>query len=110
MPEPSAPTVEGTVPSSDGPQQVEVQLDRSNQSTTYVNAFHTAMNADELLLELGLNIGRLPGSPENRVRVELTDRLVLSYPTAKRLAGTLAQAITQYEQRFGEIKTDRQSG
>ncbi|MEM6392104.1 MAG: DUF3467 domain-containing protein [Planctomycetota bacterium] len=85
-------------------QQVQLQLDRSKQTTTYVNAFHTQMNTDELILELGLNAGPVPGAEPQRVLVELSERLILSYPTAKRLAAALVQNVNQYEQRFGEIK------
>jgi len=39
------------------------------------------------------------------VLFKLTDRIVLSYPNAKRLAGSLLQLIKRYEQQFGEIPT-----
>ncbi|MEM1211070.1 MAG: DUF3467 domain-containing protein [Planctomycetota bacterium] len=85
-------------------QQVQLHLDRANQTTTYVNAFHAQMNTDELILELGLNAGPVPGANPQAVQVELSQRVIVSYPTAKRLAAALVQNINQYEQRFGEIK------
>jgi hypothetical protein len=36
---------------------------------------------------------------------KVTDRVIMSYPTAKRLAQSVTQLIKRYEQQFGELPT-----
>ena len=43
------------------------------------------------------------GQPQ--VWFKITDRMVMTYSTAKKLAMSLTQFVKRYEQQFGEINT-----
>lgn len=91
-------------------QQVRLRLDQRNMTTSYANAFRTNATADEVILDIGLNqvIPAQPGADGKQVQAEIlfdvSDRLILNYYTAKRLAITLGQIVRKHEDQFGELK------
>jgi hypothetical protein len=88
-----------------GQQSVQLRIDETQMSTRYANAFRTNATAEEIILDFGLNLpnpAAPPGQPEILFRV--TDRVVLNYYSAKRLALTLTQVIRRYEDQFGELE------
>jgi hypothetical protein len=100
-----------------GGQQVRLRIDQRNMSTCYANAFRTNATADEVILDLGLNqvVPANPGAdgkPQGDVAAEMlfdvTNRVILNYFTAKRLAITLGQIVRKHEERFGELKLNVQ--
>ena len=102
-----------SAPAAQGAQQVRVRMDERNMSTSYANAFRLHRTNEELLLDVGLNIALPPqGQPEGAdkpqqptqdILFQINHRLVLNYPTAKRLALALSQVVRQHEQQHGEI-------
>ena len=48
--------------------------------------------------------GSVPGG-QAQLLFKVTDRVIMSYSTAKRLSTSLTQLIRRYEQQFGEIPT-----
>ena len=42
--------------------------------------------------------------PAGEIQFQITERLIMNYYTAKRLAITLSQIIRRYEDRFGDLK------
>ena len=40
---------------------------------------------------------------KQQVLIKVADRVIMSYPTAKRLANSLGQLVKRYEQQFGEV-------
>ena len=103
---------ENTAPATTGQQQIRLNIDDRNLTTTYVNAFRTHTTPDEVFVDLGLNVLlRPPTQVEDKATpgemvLQLQNRAICNYATAKRLAITLGQIVRAYEERFGEIKLD----
>ncbi|MFN4243890.1 MAG: DUF3467 domain-containing protein [Tepidisphaerales bacterium] len=93
-----------TTPSAQ-PQQVQVMLDEKDLKLTYANAYRIHTAIEEVVIDLGFNMPNpnvQPGQPQSLL-FKVTDRLILSYPNAKRLAMSLGQLVKRYEQQFGEL-------
>src|SRR5580704_7576261 len=86
-------------------QQMQVMLDERELKTLYLNAYRIHATNDEVVVDLGFNMPdpnpRNPAQPALLLRI--TDRAIMSYGTAKRLALSLGQLIKRYEQQFGEL-------
>jgi hypothetical protein len=96
---PNAPTGPGAE------QGVQVLLDERELRTFYANAYRIHTSAEEVVIDLGFN---MPNPNPNQqggasLLFKVTDRAILSYTNAKRLAMSLTQLIKRYEQQFGEI-------
>jgi len=96
---------------SDQPQQqqIQVMLDERELRTIYSNAYRFHTTADEVVMDVGFNMpnpnpSQQQGGPA-QLLFKVTDRVVMTYPNAKRLAGSLTQLVKRYEQQFGEIPT-----
>ena len=98
---------------------VAVRVDESGIKTSYVNAFKSVTGREEVMLEMGLSrVVSLPGEEgvgvgegekgEAKVeaRVEMEHRLVVSYPTLKRIAVATAELTRAYEMVHGEIDVE----
>jgi hypothetical protein len=103
--EPVSSKVASALPVTAAPSQnVRVELSSAGQSTTYSNFFRVTGTFEELVIDFGLHTGAiLPSGPEP---VKLTQRMVLSFPTAKRLLAALQVAVSRHEQVFGPIEVD----
>lgn len=85
-------------------QNVRVDLNSANLNTVYANFFRVTGTFEELVLDFGLHTGAiLPQGPEP---VKLAQRLVLSFPTAKRLLAALEVAVNRHEQAFGSVEVE----
>jgi hypothetical protein len=85
--------------------QVQVMLDERELKMTYANAYRIHTAIEEVVVDLGFNMpnpNSQPGQPQSLL-FKVTDRVVLSYPNAKRLAMSLGQLVKRYEQQFGEL-------
>lgn len=97
---------------ADQPQQqnVKLHIDDSQAKATYANAFRQNTTQHEVILDFGINVvltkpGAKPGDTDaQQMNFKIDNRLVMNYPTAKRLAGALVQMVKAHEERFGEIK------
>ena len=91
---------------------VRLQVNDSEMSVCYANAFRMNSSADEVFVDLGINTTTpTPGRSGNeaasrQVRFDVSHRVVLNYYTAKRLVMVLGGLVRQHEQRFGELKLD----
>jgi hypothetical protein len=89
------------------PQGVQVFLDERELKTIYSNAYRIHTAAEEVVLDIGFNMPN--PNPQNQqsggqqVLFKVSDRVIMSYPAAKRLSASLMQLIKRYEQQFGEI-------
>jgi Protein of unknown function (DUF3467) len=97
-------------PAAAAPQQqqpVQIPVDIEHMVSTYANFFRVTGTPEELVLDFGLNTQQVTpsGTPES---VRLTQRLVLSFYTAKRLLNALQWAVSRYEGNFGVLETDFQ--
>ncbi|HZZ71141.1 MAG TPA: DUF3467 domain-containing protein [Pirellulales bacterium] len=82
-----------------------IQLDESNVTATYANFCRVTGTPEEVLLDLGLN-PEPHGYPRNPVQIN--QRIVTNYYTAKRLLNALALTIRRHEEAFGVLETDVQ--
>ncbi|MGH7214315.1 MAG: DUF3467 domain-containing protein [Tepidisphaeraceae bacterium] len=87
-----------------GQQNVQVLLDERELRTLYSNAYRIHTAAEEVVLDLGFNMPN-PNQQGGQAQLlfKVTDRVIMSYANAKRLAMSMGQLVKRYEQQFGEI-------
>lgn len=86
-------------------QQVQVQVDDSKVAATYANFFRVSGLPEELILDFG--VGTQPfGATTQPICV--TQRVIVNYYTAKRMAHALHLAVQRHEATFGVLETDVQ--
>jgi hypothetical protein len=90
--------------------QTKIVWDDSNMRSVYANVSNVAGGREEIVLLFGMNQAWHAGQSE--VKVQLTDRIVLSPFAAKRLAVLLNNVVADYERKFGklEIGVERPAG
>jgi len=89
-------------------QQVRLRMDERDMSTVYANAFRTNGTAEEVMLDFGVNVVG-PSQQQGQqpeIVFKVTDRVIMNYYSAKRLAITLSQLIRRHEDEFGELELD----
>lgn len=91
-----------------GQQQIQLLINEDKMETSYANAFRTNGTAEEVMIDFGMNTvtQAAQAAAPTQVLFQLTDRIVLNYFSAKRLAITLTQMIRRHEQQFGELELD----
>ena len=100
---------DATQPEGQQAQGIQVFLDERELKTTYSNAYRIHTAAEEVVIDIGFNMPN--PNPQQaqqggaQVLFKVTDRIIMSYPAAKRLSASLMQLIKRYEQQFGEIPT-----
>jgi len=85
------------------PQQLKV--DETGIHATYANFVRVTGTPEELIVDFGLN-KQVAGDSNDPIH--LTQRLVLNFFTAKRLAVALQMAVQRHEAAFGNLVTDVQ--
>lgn len=78
--------------------------DDSKMRSQYVNMANVTGGREEIVMVLGMNQAWQPGQKE--VRIEVSDRIVMSPFAAKRLAILLTGAVKAYEQTYGKIELE----
>src|SRR5437764_10746999 len=87
-----------------GEQQVQLMLDERDLRTTFSNAYRIHTTAEEVILDFGFNmLNPNPQGGQQQMLFKVTDRVIMTYSTVKRLTGSLGQLIRRFEQQFGEI-------
>jgi hypothetical protein len=81
-----------------------IRWDDSTLKSSYANVCNVSSTREEVVMVFGINQAWERGQTE--VRVQLTDRIILSPFAAKRLAGLLSNVIREYEVRFGALNVD----
>ena len=91
-----------------GQQQVRLRVDERNMTTSYANAFRTNGTAEEVMMDFGLNLVTPGGAEKTQPEIlfQVSERVILNYYSAKRLAITLSQLIRRHEEQFGELEMD----
>ena len=98
--ETEAPVV-GSTPTP-APQQT-LTVDDAHSTASYANFCRVTGSPEELIVDFGLNpqpIG-IPTDP-----IEVKQRIIMNYYTAKRLLGALNMSIQRHESVFGVLETD----
>ena len=81
------------------PQTIRITLDDQTAQGEYVNFANIIHSPSEFVIDLGRMV---PG----RTDVKVYSRVIMTPMHAKQLLEALAQNISLFEQKFGEIKTD----
>jgi hypothetical protein len=80
----------------------KVEWDDSKLTTTYANVANAASSREEVTILFGTN-QTWNLAKDRDVKVELTDRIILSPFAAKRLWLILDGVLKEYESRFGKL-------
>lgn len=92
---------------ADQPQEaaapVQMPVDESHIVAHYANFCRVTGTPEELIVDFGLNKQVSGNSPEP---VQLSERIIVNFYTAKRLAGALMMAVQRHEQAFGQLELD----
>src|ERR1700760_584091 len=84
---------------------VQVVLDERDLKIIFSNAYRIHTTAEEVVIDLGFNMpDPNPQGGQQRLLFKVTDRVIMSYSSTKRLAMSLGQLIKRFEQQFGEIQ------
>ena len=99
----SPPTTTTTTTTADGT-NVQLMLDERDMRQTFANAYRIHTTAEEVVIDFGFNmLNPNPATGQQQMLFKVTDRMIMTYSTVKRLTGSLTQLIRRYEQQFGEI-------
>jgi hypothetical protein len=81
----------------------EAPLDFDGVTTTYSNWYRITGSPEELILEFALtpSLGVVTDDP-----IRVSQRLVMSFYTAKRLLAHLHYAVKRHEEVFGQLEMD----
>jgi hypothetical protein len=84
-----------------------VEWDDAKMVTTYANVANAASTREEVALLFGTNTS-WNVSGDRPVKIELTNRIILSPFAAKRFMLLLSGVIDEYESRFGKLDVETQ--
>ena len=100
-------TAEGEEAAKPAPEQVRthVEVTDKNAISLYANFCRVTGTPEELILDFGLNAQPF-GVPTEPVDVK--QRIVVNYFTAKRMLQALHMSVQRHEQAFGVLETDVQ--
>jgi hypothetical protein len=101
-PKPHATPASTPVPE---PQRQQVVVDASKAHAAYSNFCRVTGTPEELIIDFGLNTQPM-GVPTEPI--EISERIVMNYYTAKRMMGALQMSLQRHEAAFGVLETDVQ--
>ena len=84
-------------------QRVAVQVDDSDASCSYANFCRVTGSPEELIIDFALNPQPM-GVPSEAIDID--QRVVMNYYTAKRMLAALQMSIQRHEAVFGVLETD----
>jgi hypothetical protein len=85
-----------------------VRWDDSKLQSTYANVVNVSSTREEVVFLFGVNQAWNQGQPE--VKVDLSNRIIVTPGAAKRLHLLLGQVLGEYEKRFGALEVTRPEG
>src|SRR5579863_269534 len=104
MAEDMTTTTTTTTTTPDG-SNVQLMLDERDMRSTFANAYRIHTTAEEVVVDFGFNmLNPNPQAGQAQMLFKAGDRVILSYPTVKRLSLSLAQLVKRYEDQFGAIQ------
>ena len=101
-PQPQAPPA--STPPMD-PQRQQVIVDASKAHAAYANFCRVTGTPEEMIIDFGLNTQPM-GVPTEPI--EISERIVMNYYTAKRMMAALQMSLQRHEAAFGVLETDVQ--
>ena len=104
---PQAPAPSAPAASTQAPEQVRQQMavDASKAHAAYANFCRVTGTPEELIIDFGLNTQPM-GVPSDPI--EISERIVMNYYTAKRMMAALQMSLQRHEAAFGVLETDVQ--
>jgi hypothetical protein len=84
-------------------QQAEIVLDEKDIQAAYANFARVTATPEEVIIDFALNPNPFRAGRQD---VKVSQRLVVNFFTAKRLASALAMTLQRHEQTFGNIELD----
>jgi hypothetical protein len=87
------------------PAPAPVPVDETSIAATYANFCRVTGTPEELIVDFGLNKQVVGNAPDT---IQLNQRIIVNFFTAKRLAGALMMAVQRHEHAFGVLETDVQ--
>jgi hypothetical protein len=104
--EPQPPASTASTPAAEQPQvRQQVSVDASKAHAAYCNFCRVTGTPEELIIDFGLNTQPM-GVPTEPI--EITERIVMNYYTAKRMMAALQMSLQRHEAAFGVLETDVQ--
>lgn len=82
-----------------------ISVDESKTVSCYANFCRVTGSPEELIVDFGMNAQPMGA---NDKPVEIAQRIVLNFYTAKRLLHALHVSVQRHEEVFGKIETDIQ--
>ena len=82
--------------------RTEIQVDDGGAAFCYANFCRVTGTPEELILDFGLNAQPIGGS----TKIEVKQRLVVNYYTAKRLLQAIGISVQRHEGAFGVLETN----
>jgi len=104
---PAPATEQAQAPAQAQPQmqQRQVVVDASKATALYSNFCRVTGTPEELIVDFGLNSQPM-GIPTEPI--EVTQRIIVNYFTAKRMLAALQMSLARHEAAFGVLETDVQ--
>ena len=83
----------------------QVAIEDKDAATLYANFCRVTGTPEELIIDFGLNTQPMgvPSEP-----IEVSERIVMNYYTAKRMLSALSMSVQRHEAAFGVLETDVQ--
>ncbi len=89
-------------------QQVRLNVNTSEMKTNYANVFQSNSSPEEVFISFGVN-HTVPSQEEGvaaEMMLQFSNRMIMNYYTAKRLAFSILQIVREHEERFGVVELD----
>ncbi len=93
------------VPSAQPTQPPQLVVDTSKAHAAYSNFCRVTGTPEELIVDFGLNSQSMGVQSEP---IEISQRIVINFYTAKRLLAALQMSLQRHEAAFGVLETDVQ--
>jgi len=93
----------GTSPGGQPAAQPEIILNEKGAYAAYSNFARVTATPEEVILDFGLNPNPFL---QGRQEVNVTQRLIMNFYTAKRLTSALGMTLQRHEAAFGMIELD----
>jgi len=101
----AAPVADAAPAAAAQQQMVQVQVNDSEAMALYANFCRVTGSPEELIIDFGLNPQPV-GVPKDPI--EVRQRIIVNYYTAKRLLAALNMSVQRHEAVFGVLETDIQ--
>jgi hypothetical protein len=86
-------------------QRQQVAVDSTKAHAAYANFCRVTGTPEELIIDFGLNTQPMGPTSEP---IEISERIILNYYTAKRMMAALQMSLQRHEATFGVLETDVQ--